>query len=65
VVEEHISVGGLGSAVSLLVNENSLPINKFVSLHAEGYPNGLYGSQGYHQQVSGLDEENISRIINA
>ncbi len=64
-VEEHISIGGLGSAVSLLVNENSLPVNKFISLHAEGYPTGLYGSQSYHQQISGLDEENISRIINS
>ena len=64
-IEEHIAIGGLGSAVSLLVNELGLPVKKFVSLHAEGYPNGLYGSQGYHQQISGLDEENISRTINA
>ena len=64
VIEEHIAIGGLGSAVSLLVNESSLPVNKFISLHAGGYPNGLYGSQGYHQQQSGLDEENISRTIN-
>ncbi len=64
-IEEHISVGGLGSTIALLANEHGLPINKFNSLHAEGYPNGLYGSQGYHQQLSGLDEENISRTINA
>jgi len=64
-IEEHIAIGGLGSAVSLLANELSLPINKFISLHAEGYPGGLYGSQGYHQQLSGLDEGNISRIINS
>jgi len=64
-IEEHISVGGLGSAVSLLINELSLPVNKFVSLHAEGYPSGLYGSQGYHQKESGLDEQNITKIINA
>jgi transketolase len=64
-IEEHIAVGGLGSAVSLLANELSLPLHKFVSLHAEGYPGGLYGSQGYHQQLSGLDEANISGIINS
>ncbi len=63
-IEEHISIGGLGSAVSLLLNEHSIPVNKFISLRAEGYPNGLYGSQAYHQEVSGLDEGNISRIIN-
>ena len=64
-IEEHISVGGMGSAVSLLVNELSLPVNKFVSLHAEGYPSGLYGSQSFHQKESGLDEQNITKIINA
>jgi transketolase len=63
-IEEHIAIGGLGSAVSLLINQNSLPLSKFMCLHAEGYPNGLYGNQSYHQQQSGLDEENISRIIN-
>ncbi|MFI5196357.1 MAG: transketolase C-terminal domain-containing protein, partial [Chitinophagales bacterium] len=64
-IEEHVAVGGLGSAVALLVNERSLPVSKFVSLHAEGYPGGLYGSQSYHQQMSGLDEGNISGIINS
>lgn len=65
VIEEHIAIGGLGSAVSLLLNEASMPVDKFISLHAEGYPSGLYGSQGFHQQESGLDETNISRTINA
>ncbi|MCW3121265.1 MAG: transketolase [Flavipsychrobacter sp.] len=64
-IEEHISTGGLGSAVSVLANEAGLPLKKFISLHAEGYPNGLYGNQGYHQQISGLDEENITRTINS
>ncbi len=65
VIEEHISIGGLGSSLALLVNEAGLPLDKFISLHAEGYPNGLYGSQAYHQQVSGLGEENILRVINS
>ncbi len=65
VVEEHISIGGLGSAVSLLINEAALPVKKFTSLRAEGYPGGLYGSQSYHQRLSGIDQGNISEIINA
>jgi transketolase len=65
VIEEHISIGGLGSAVALLMNEAGLHANKFISLRAEGYPGGLYGSQAYHQQQSGLDEEHISKTINA
>ncbi len=63
-VEEHISIGGLGSAVSLLINEGGIPLQRFTSLHAEGYPGGLYGSQAYHQLQSGLDEQHISRTIN-
>jgi hypothetical protein len=41
-----------------------LNINKFNSLKAEGYTDGLYGSQAYHQGRSGLDAESISRTIN-
>jgi transketolase len=64
VIEEHISTGGLGSAISLLVNENGIPVTRFRSLRAEGYPSGLFGSQSFHQQESGLDEGNISRALN-
>lgn len=63
VVEEHVSIGGVGSAVSTLVNECPMPLKKFVSLHAEGYPGGLYGSQSYHQQQSGLDKDSILKTI--
>jgi transketolase len=64
-IEEHIAIGGLGTTISYLINENSLPIKKFVGLHAKGYPTGLYGSQSYHQEVSGLDEKNISTVISS
>ncbi len=64
-IEEHISIGGLGSTVALLASEAALPIKKFISLHAEGYPGKKYGSQAYHQQLSGLDEANISHVINS
>lgn len=64
VIEEHISIGGIGSAVALLINEAGLSVDRFVSLRAQGYPGGLYGSQGYHQQESGIDEESISNTIN-
>ncbi len=63
VIEEHVAVGGLASAVAMLAGERSLEMKKFVSLHAQGYPNGLYGNQPYHQQISGLDEQNIRQVI--
>lgn len=62
-IEEHVATGGLGSAISLAANEHGLPLQKFISLHAEGYPSGLYGNQGFHQKESGLDQENISQTI--
>jgi len=62
-IEEHVATGGLGSSISLLLNERSVPMEKFVSLHAKGYPSGLYGSQSFHQQESGLDEKNIATVI--
>ena len=62
-IEEHVVTGGLGSSISLLLNERSVPMEKFVSLHAKGYPSGLYGSQSFHQQESGLDEKNIATVI--
>ena len=63
VVEEHIAIGGLCSAVSLLMAQHAVGARQFVSLHAQGYPNGLYGSQAYHQQLSGLDVDNILAVI--
>ncbi len=65
IVEEHISIGGLGAAISILIHELSLNVKQFKSLRAEGYPGALYGSQAYHQQLSGLDEKNISNVINS
>lgn len=64
-VEEHIATGGLGQAISALLHKTSLPVNRFASLCAEGYPGGLYGSQAYHQQQSGLGEDNILQMINS
>jgi transketolase len=64
-VEEHIRTGGLGAAVSQLVHENNLTLNRFSSLCATGYPNGLYGSQNYHLELCGLDVKGITQQINS
>jgi transketolase len=62
VVEEHVSRGGLGENLSLLLLEKSLGC-KLVHRCASGYPGGLYGSQAYHQKISGLDPKTIHEII--
>jgi transketolase len=65
VAEEHVSVGGLAQQLSVqLLTQGAAP-SRFVSLSAQGYPNGLYGNQQYHQQQSGLDPANIARQLTA
>lgn len=63
VIEEHVERGGLGEHLLSLFAKNDIQILKFVSLHAKGYPNKLYGDQAFHQKESGLDTENIRREI--
>ncbi|WP_019986687.1 transketolase [Rudanella lutea] len=63
VVEEHVSVGGLAGQLSVAMLTQGVMPGRFMSLSAQGYPNGLYGDQKYHQQLSGLDPENIARCL--
>jgi transketolase len=63
VAEEHVSIGGLGQQLSVQLLENGISPNKFVSLRAQGYPDGTYGDQTFHQTQSGLDEQNIIKVL--
>ncbi len=63
VVEEHVSIGGLGQQLSVKLLETGIHPQRFQSLSAQGYPNGLYGSQQYHQTQSGLDVKNIVNVL--
>lgn len=63
IVEEHVSVGGLAQQLSVkLLAAGAVP-SQFISLSAQGYPNGLYGDQKYHQQMSRLDPANIAQQL--
>lgn len=63
VVEEHVSIGGLGQQLAVQLLENGISPKKFVSLRAQGYPDGTYGDQTFHQTQSGLDEKNIIDVL--
>ncbi|TAE27831.1 MAG: transketolase [Cytophagales bacterium] len=63
VVEEHVSIGGLAQQLSVQLLAQGATPSPFVSLSAQGYPDGLYGDQKYHQQQSGLDPANIARCL--
>jgi transketolase len=64
VAEEHVSTGGLAQQLSIQLLERGIPISSFKSLKAEGYPNKRYGSQAYHQKLSGLDAGSIISYVN-
>lgn len=62
VIEEHVRRGGLGENLAPLLLEQGISC-RYLHLCAKGYPNGLYGSQKYHQRLSGLDEVSIADHI--
>jgi transketolase len=64
VAEEHVSTGGLAQQLSVQLLERGVLIGSFKSLKAEGYPNKRYGSQAYHQKLSGLDADSIIAHLN-
>lgn len=63
VVEEHVARGGLGEHLVSIFAKKSISFTNFVSLHAKGYPDNLFGDQSFHQRESGLDAENIENEI--
>ena len=63
VVEEHVSIGGLAQQLSVQLMERGISFKKFISLRAEGYPDGTYGDQNFHQTQSGLDANNIAEKL--
>jgi len=62
IVEEHVSRGGLGENLSLLLLKAGVSC-KTVHLCANGYENGLYGSQDYHFALNGLDSTSMVKTI--
>jgi transketolase len=66
VIEEHSPRGGLAEHLAAALATRGVPFTLTHS-HARGYPDGVYGSQGYHQRSSGLDSaslrETFSKIV--
>ncbi len=62
IVEEHVRRGGLGENLGILILTAN--IGCAVKHHfASGYPNGLYGSQDYHQKINHLDVNSMADSI--
>jgi len=63
VIEEHISIGGIGQQIACDILSKGISVDAFKTLYAKGYPNGRYGNQQYHMQQSGIDKDSISKTI--
>jgi transketolase len=63
VVEEHVKSGGLAQMISEDILTRSIYLDFFKSLCALQYPDKAYGSQAYHQQLSGLDADSIGSLL--
>jgi transketolase len=62
IAEEHVSRGGLGEHLALLLAKQR--INCSLSHRcAAGYPDGKYGSQNFHQRQSALDADSLAQAI--
>jgi transketolase len=58
VIEEHTRRGGLGENLAPLILEEQITC-RFSHCYVKGYPNGLSGSQAYHQEINGLDRDSL------
>jgi transketolase len=62
VIEEHVSRGGLAEYLCAQLAGRGVCFYMH-HMHARGYPGGLYGSQKYHQGVSGLDSGAVQSAL--
>ena len=62
VIEEHSARGGLGEHLCAHLARAGIAFRLRHS-HAQGYPDGLYGSQSYHQTRSGLDPSSLRATL--
>ena len=63
--DSFLEVGSFRKIATLSETVNALLVffKKFISLRAEGYPDGNYGDQNFHQTQSGLDSGNIAEKL--
>ena len=64
-VEEHTTLGGLGSAVAESLMDNGVCPEKFLRIGLEAGFSSIVGSQKYLRKQYGLDAESISKRIQA
>jgi transketolase len=62
-IEEHYAQGGLNETLAALLLRKGLGDIVYRTACAQGYPSGRYGSQGWHQEESGLAGEALESLL--
>jgi transketolase len=63
VVEEHIAHGGVGVMLAHRLLLDGIVVKRFTGLNATGLALGVYGSQKFLREQSGLAPEDIRRTV--
>ena len=63
IVEDHVSTGGLGEQFIKQILEHQYVPNKFYHRCAKGYISGLYGSQDFYRDESGIGKMSLKEFI--
>ena len=63
VVEEHVSRGGLGSELALLLLEEKIEVGAFHHLYARAHHYATYGSQNFLRAQSGIDVKSVLAVV--
>lgn len=63
IIEDHVSVGGLGEQFIKEIVLNSIYPQSFYHLHAKKYNNELFGSQDYHRKENNIDIASVINIL--
>jgi transketolase len=65
IAEEHVAQGGIGQMIATKILEKNIALKSFSHLHARGYVSGLFGSQNFFREESGLTREKILESLSA
>jgi transketolase len=63
VVEEHVSRGGLGSELALLILQKKIEVGAFHHFYARAHRYASYGSQHFLRTQSGIDLKSILTVV--
>ena len=62
IIEDHVKRGGISEYIITRLSELNIKVDIKI-LCAKGYPNGIYGTQNFHHQISSMDIDSIKKLL--